>query len=57
MTDIMTMTDSELLRYGRRKSKVTILENELLIRLEQKLEDDNGNDARGKSKEKSQRVS
>ena len=57
MTDIMTMTDSELLRYGRSKSKVTILENELLIRLEQKLEEEDGNDARGKSKEESQRLS
>lgn len=57
MTDIMTMTDDELLRYGRSKSKVTILENELLIRLEQKLEGDDGNDARGKSKEKGQRLS
>ena len=50
MTDIMTMTDNELLRYGRSKSKVTILENELLIRLEQKLEEEDGNDARGQSK-------
>ena len=57
MTDIMTMTDDELLRYGRSKSKVTILENELLIRLEQKLEEEDGNDARGKSKEESQRLS
>jgi len=51
MTDIMTMTDNELLRYGRSKSKVTILENELLIRLEQKLEEEDGNDARRQSKE------
>jgi len=57
MTDIMTMTDNELLRYGRSKSKVTILENELLIRLEQKLEEEDGNDARRKSKEESQRIS
>ena len=57
MMNIMTMTDDELLRYGRSRSKVTILENELLIRLEQKLEGDNGNDARGKSKEESQRLS
>jgi len=57
MTNTMTMTDNELLRYGRSKSKVTVLENELLIRLEQKLEDDNGHDARGKSKEESQRLS
>ena len=57
MTDTMTMTDNELLRYGRSKSKVTILENELLIRLEQRLEDDNGHNARGKSKEESQRLS
>ena len=57
MADVIEMTDNELLRYGRSKSKVTILENELLIRLEQKLEEEDGNDARGKSKEESQRLS
>ena len=50
MADVIEMTDNELLRYGRSKSKVTILENELLIRLEQKLEEEDGNDARGQSK-------
>ena len=53
MADVIEMTDIELLRYGRSKSKVTILENELLIRLEQKLEDEDGDNARRKSKEES----
>ena len=57
MTDLMTMTDGELLAFGRNKEKVTMLENELLIRLEQKLEEEDGDNARRKSKEKSKRLS
>ena len=57
MTNTMFMTDIELLYYGRAQEKVTRLENELLIRLEQKLEEEDGNDARRKSKEESQRLS
>ena len=53
MTDVIEMTDIELLHYGRKKSKVTILENELLIRLEQKLEEEDGDYTRGSCKEKS----
>jgi len=51
MTNVMNMTDKELLSWGRAKEQVTILENELLMRLEQKLEEEDGYDARGQSKE------
>ena len=50
MTNVMNMTDKELLSWGRAKEQVTILENELLMRLEQKLEEEDGYDARGQSK-------
>lgn len=36
-TDLMTLTNIELLEYGTKLRRVTILENELLQRLEQLL--------------------
>lgn len=36
-TDLMTLTNIELLAYGTKLRRVTILENELLQRLEQLL--------------------
>lgn len=57
MTDVMNMTDEELLHWGRGKEEVTILENELLIRLEQKLEEEYGYDARRQSKKEGQGLS
>ena len=40
--DFRKMSDEELYRYALQLNKVTILENELLHRLEQKLEDEDG---------------
>ena len=57
MTNVINMTDEELLSWGRAKEQVTILENELLMRLEQKLEEEDDDEARGQSKEESQRIS
>ena len=57
ITNVINMTDEELLSWGRAKEQVTILENELLMRLEQKLEEEDDDDARGQSKEESQRIS
>lgn len=36
-TDLMTLTNIELLEYGTKLRRVTVLENELLQRLEQLL--------------------
>ena len=45
--DFLSLTDRDLLVYGTRLPKVTPLENELLQRLEQRLEgDDDAHDAR-----------
>jgi len=45
--DLMSLDDKQLLVYGIRLEKVTPLENELLQRLEQKLEgDSDADDAR-----------